>query len=136
MNLIDEEYVPEPVPESTSNQTDTVQTCIDGNQVEIMENVIPSSNRIKINITKPVKPQPISTLITTIPTRITPGTHIVLPDEYDHSDILLNSNNGEIVIEKEQEIEFEFKEQLKNVKLNKVETTKNGYETSGLCSIM
>lgn len=101
-----------------------------------MENVIPSSNRIKINITKAVKPQPITTLITTIPSKVPPGTQIVLPDEFDHSDILMNSNNGENVIEKEQEIEFEFKENLKNVKFNKVETTNSGYETSGLCSIM
>lgn len=112
----------------TENTTEDATTVY-----KFSENIQPSSNRIKINITKTVKPQSISVITSSsvvdknATENVGPGASTTIGGGVQMEAV----DEGNV-----PDIEFEYKENLRNVKFTKIDKIKTGYETSGLCSIM
>lgn len=101
-------------------------SSIDGN-IENQDTLPVTGNKIKINITKVVKP---AVNINNDSTR----TEV----ENNLNNLISNSQNN-VTDNKEmdvEDIEYEVKPNLKNISFTKGPAVKNGFETSGLCSIM
>lgn len=99
-------------------------SSIDGN-IENQDTLPVTGNKIKINITKVVKP---AVNINNDRTEV----------ENNLNNLISNSQNN-VTDNKEmdvEDIEYEVKPNLKNVSFTKGPAVKNGFETSGLCSVM
>jgi hypothetical protein len=127
----DVEYVPSPT-------VDTAHTgliaSIDGN-VELQDAPsLPTTNRIKINITRqPMAPQPQIVNENSSDSNLVSNSDNELMKHDTTENVQKNNNKDDELI---NEIHYDLKATLEGVVLTKTKAYRGGHEQSGLCSIM
>lgn len=144
---------PAPRVPTPTQSSQSALTSLDGNaqQQDALPAGPPTTNKIKINITKNVTNKIVintsensdksSSDVNSCDSLLSAGHESATDDASSSGGPVVSSNCDEtpqrrITPEPEPEIEFEYKQTMRNKQFQRMTKVHNGLETSGLCSIM